>query len=149
MCKCKGKCNCKNYEIKLRGPRGFIGPQGPQGPQGGTTALESCSMFVEIINSPGRIIEAIVTGGVAPYTYTWSMADYSFSAVSMFVFTPDPSDPTNDAKKQTLNNPAATALFDACASANTGRIGLAKVIVTDANGCKVSDTHLIVSALCS
>lgn len=144
MCKCKGKCNCKNYEIKLRGPRGFIGPQGPQGPQGGRTALESCPMFVEIINSPGRIIEAIVTGGVAPYTYTWSLADYYFSGVaSMFVLAPDPSDPTNDAKKQPVDNPAVTIRFDSAGSANTGRVGLAKVIVTDANSCKVSDTHLL------
>lgn len=37
LCNCKGNCNCKSNEIKLRGPRGFVGPQGPQGlvgPQG-------------------------------------------------------------------------------------------------------------------
>ena len=55
MCNCKGSCDCKSNEIKLRGPRGFTGPagvpgmtgprglqgqqglpgpQGPQGPQG-------------------------------------------------------------------------------------------------------------------
>jgi len=34
MCECKGSCNCKSNEIKLRGPRGFTGPAGPQGPVG-------------------------------------------------------------------------------------------------------------------
>lgn len=37
MCNCKGSCDCKSNEIKLRGPRGFVGPQGQQGlvgPQG-------------------------------------------------------------------------------------------------------------------
>jgi len=34
MCKCKGSCDCKSNEIKLKGPRGFVGPAGPQGPVG-------------------------------------------------------------------------------------------------------------------
>ena len=34
MCTCKGNCDCKSNEIKLRGPRGFVGPAGPQGPVG-------------------------------------------------------------------------------------------------------------------
>jgi hypothetical protein len=34
MCNCKGSCDCKSNEIKLRGPRGFVGPAGPQGPVG-------------------------------------------------------------------------------------------------------------------
>ena len=34
MCNCKGSCECKSNEIKLRGPRGFTGPAGPQGPVG-------------------------------------------------------------------------------------------------------------------
>ena len=34
MCNCKGSCECKSNEIKLKGPRGFIGPAGPQGPVG-------------------------------------------------------------------------------------------------------------------
>jgi hypothetical protein len=34
MCTCKGNCDCKSNEIKLKGPRGFVGPAGPQGPVG-------------------------------------------------------------------------------------------------------------------
>lgn len=34
MCNCKGSCDCKSNEIKLRGPRGFVGPAGAQGPIG-------------------------------------------------------------------------------------------------------------------
>jgi len=37
MCNCKGSCDCKSNEVKLRGPRGFVGPKGQQGlvgPQG-------------------------------------------------------------------------------------------------------------------
>ena len=34
MCNCKGSCDCKSNEIKLRGPRGFAGTAGPQGPVG-------------------------------------------------------------------------------------------------------------------
>lgn len=42
MCNCKGSCNCKSNEIKLRGPRGFVGPGGAQGPAGpkGDTGIQ-------------------------------------------------------------------------------------------------------------
>lgn len=112
-------------------------------------AVVPCPMFVEIVSAAGRAIEAVVTGGTAPYTYTWSMADYSATGASMIQLIADPSDPTNDARRIPINNPAVTNVFDACASANSGRVGLAKVIVTDANGCKVSDTILHTVVVCS
>jgi uncharacterized protein (TIGR02145 family) len=120
---------------------------------GGTNVIVNavipCPMFVEIVSVAGRAIEAVVTGGTAPYTYTWSMADHSAAGASMFQLIVDPVDPTNDARRVPINNPAITDVFDACASANSGRAGLAKVIVTDAAGCKVSDTILHTVVSCS
>jgi hypothetical protein len=215
MCECKGKCSCKSNEIKLRGPRGFVGPagpqgpvgpqgiqgfqgapgpQGPQGPQGfngssaeitlnsvgsgqsivndglgpdlltksilggpgvnvtsnSTTVTVSVNQpYVEIVTST-RGLQAIVSGGTAPYTYNWFMADWTFApSLSMFILIPDPTDPTNPSKRSPQPNPAVTNVFDSCASANTGRAGLAKVIVTDANGFKTSDTYFLYEIGCS
>jgi len=66
MCECKGKCSCKSNEIKLRGPRGFVGPRGPQGPVG-PQGLQGLQGAPGISNLPGPQGPAGPTGpqGVA------------------------------------------------------------------------------------
>jgi len=105
-----------------------------------------CAMTVRIgAGQVARTIEATVTGGLAPYTYAWEMADFIGGTVqSMWTLgasiTPNVVEP--------IINPAIVNKFDACNAPNTGTIGLAKVIVTDANGCIAQDTFLLIDIAC-
>jgi hypothetical protein len=72
------------------------------------------------------------------------MADWTFGGgVSMWQLGVDPLDPTNPAKVLPSANPAIINVFDACSSSNTGRAGMAKVVVTDSEGTKASDTYFL------
>jgi hypothetical protein len=108
-----------------------------------TVTISAIPLYVEISPSV-RGLEANVTGGRAPYTYTWYMADWTFGGgVSMWQLGVDPLDPTNPAKVLPSANPAIINVFDACSSSNTGRAGMAKVVVTDSEGTKASDTYFL------
>jgi hypothetical protein len=110
------------------------------------TVNAACPMTVRIgAGIVARTIQATVTGGLAPYTYAWEMADFIGGTVqSMWTLsasiTPNVVEP--------IINPAIVNKFDACNAPNTGTIGLAKVIVTDANGCIAQDTFLLIDIAC-
>lgn len=111
------------------------------------TVAAACPIQVQITAGGGvRSIQATVTGGLAPYTYNWVMADLIGGVgISMWTLTAT----GNPAVVLPELNPAVVNKFDACASANTGSVGLAKVIVTDANGCIAKDTFLLMDIACA
>jgi hypothetical protein len=113
------------------------------------TITNTNNLFVNITESI-RGLEAVASGGVPPYTYTWSLADWFFGlGPSMFTLLVDPTDPTNPAKVLPEVNGAVTPKFDTCGGTpNGGSISLAKVIVTDAGGNKALDTFLLIQAIC-
>jgi hypothetical protein len=103
------------------------------------TVAALCAPFVEISVTQGGNLQATVSGGTAPYTYVWSMADNWLAGNTQSMFT------LNATIQPNVVAPAITPgvnTFDFAAS-STGHIGLAKVVVTDANGCKASDTYLL------
>ena len=105
------------------------------------TVSAPCPMSVKIQQSQEvRSIEAAVTGGTGPYTYVWEMADFYGSVQSMWLLIPGIS--ANIVQPNI--NPAFVEKFDTNGNINTGTIGLAKVTVTDANGCIARDTMLII-----
>lgn len=105
-----------------------------------------CPMTVKIGNTAlvPRSVQATVTGGTAPYTYTWEMADFSgdLGALDSMIELTATAFPN-------VVTPGFNALYsgnriDSNGVANSARIGLAKVTVTDANGCIARDTLLVV-----
>ena len=116
------------------------------------TVNAACPMNVEIVRTgvDPDYFQAQVTGGTAPYTYVWSLAD-TFNSDStapnnsLYLLAPTPGFP--DLMWITINYSIAS-VFDACSTANTGRVGLLKVVVTDANGCKTKDFHFVSSIIC-
>jgi hypothetical protein len=113
------------------------------------TITNTNNLFVNITESL-QGLEAVASGGVPPYTYTWSLADWFPSlAASMFSLLADPTDPTNPAKVLPEVNGAIATKFDTCdGNPNGGSISLAKVIVTDAGGNKALDTFLLIDVTC-
>jgi hypothetical protein len=111
------------------------------------TVAAACPIQVQITAGGGaRSIQATVTGGLAPYTYSWVMADLIGGVgVSMWTL----ASTLNPAVVLPQLNPAVVDKFDSCGSANTGSVGLAKVIVTDANGCIAKDTFLLIDIACA
>lgn len=110
------------------------------------TISAKCPLQVNITSGSAGRIQASVTGGVAPFTYAWSMADLlNGAANSMFTLTAL----GNPAAVLPELNPAVVNKFDACGSANLGSVGLAKVIVTDSEGCTAKDTYLLINIACA
>ena len=164
MCnKCSNeKCGgCKNHEVKLRGPRGFVGATGPQGPigpqgpqgiqgvpgiQGPPGIVSSNQLAVRITTGQGNLITEVF-GGTAPYTYAWEMADILLMespAEHMFKFT----SPTNT-DSVNIGLTAYPMAFFACSTPNSGRVGLVKVKVTDSIGRVAFDTFLLINIVCA
>ena len=159
MCECKGKCSCKSNEIKLRGPRGFVGPAGPQGPVGpqgiqgfqgapgpqgsqgpqGPAGLITNQLAAKIIKEES-ILSVDITGGVAPYTYLWDWAN----DLNHFIYL----DPVTNSTAIIDENLAATAKFYGCNVPNGSYIGMARVQITDSVGSKTFATYLVATIYC-
>lgn len=117
------------------------------------TVNAACPIDVEIVRAgqDPAYFEAVVTGGTAPYTYTWSFPsthnnDSASPNNSMYELSPIMGFP--ERMWATINAGVAN-VFDACTSSDTGRAALLKVVVTDANGCKAKDFHLITRVSCA
>jgi len=84
-------------------------------------------------------LTANLTGGTAPYTYTWTVAD-NWNMWSL-----------TNTTSQTVNinpNEEDPPILDGCGQNNSSRIGLIKVEVTDDNGCKAKDSFLYIDINC-
>jgi len=117
------------------------------------TVNAACPIDVEIVRAgqDPAYFEAVVTGGTAPYTYTWSFPSThnNISASpdnSMYELSPIMGFPE---RMWAAINAGVANVFDACTSSDTGRAALLKVVVTDANGCKAKDFHLITRVVCN
>lgn len=106
-----------------------------------------CPMTVKIGGTAlvPRSIEAVVTGGTAPYTYTWETSDFNGVSAN-FSNSMIQLDATAfpQVVQPSINLLYAGALLDSNGVDNSARIGLAKVTVTDANGCIARDTSLVI-----
>lgn len=112
------------------------------------TVSAVCPLFVEISVVSGGRLQANVSGGTAPYTYVWSMADNWLNGQSsMYVLSPLVNPNQVSPVVATPIDPNHS--FDYCFGDPSGKIGLAKVVVTDANGCKASDTYLLLTGQCN
>ena len=105
-------------------------------------AIIPCPMDVTIVNSlvVTRGYFADVTGGTAPYTYQWSLADNG--GLAMLTTTnglPDIGIGVN-------GDPACR--FDTNGNVNGGTMALLKVTVTDDNGCIAKDTFMWIQYNC-
>lgn len=99
----------------------------------------SCDLEISISNDDPFELTANPTGGTAPYTYNWTVGDNW----NMWTLT--------NASSQTVNiqvNEEDPPLLDGCGANNSSRIGLIKVEVTDANGCKAKDSFLYINIQC-
>jgi len=107
------------------------------------TVSAVCPLFVQITEVQADRLQANVSGGTAPYTYVWSMADNWLGGNTQSMFTLNATIQPNVVAPVIFPvNPTDSNTFDFAASAG-GRVGLDKVVVTDANGCKASDTYLL------
>lgn len=84
----------------------------------------SCPVYANIILNEDNTLTAQVSGGTAPYTYEWIIADNG-----QFIGF---EGSTNTDTVTVINIPSTPPDFST---------GLVKVIVTDSNGCKVNDTY--------
>jgi hypothetical protein len=85
--------------------------------------LCSCPLHALISLNENSTLTANVTGGVAPYTYQWSIAD---NVVGIVIDGSSTSD--------------TITIIDGGSPLSSS--GLVKVVVTDANGCSVNDVFL-------
>jgi hypothetical protein len=86
------------------------------------TKLCTCPLHVDILYTEGSILSTDVNGGLAPYTYQWSIQD-------------------NDGDISfTSGTTSSTVTMDSTPGANI--FGLVKCTVTDSNGCLASDVFL-------
>lgn len=98
-----------------------------------------CNLSVSISNDDPYQLTANPTGGTAPFTYNWTVAD-NWNMWSL-----------TNSTSQTVNiepNESEGPVLDGCGQPNSSRIGLIKVEVTDANGCKAKDSFLYINIIC-
>lgn len=98
-----------------------------------------CDLEVSISNDDPFELTANLTGGTAPYTYNWTVGD-NWNMWSL-----------TNATSQTVNispNESEGPVLDGCGQPNSSRLGLIKVEVTDANGCKAKDSFLYINIIC-
>ena len=101
--------------------------------------LNICAPSVTITESAPNTLLATPSGGTAPYTYQWTINDNW----GMWVL--------ENVTTNTVNvvvNEEEPPLLDGCNTPNNTRIGLVKVEITDANGCKSNDSFLYINMLC-
>jgi hypothetical protein len=105
-------------------------------------AIIPCPMDVTIIDSQVvvRGYFADVTGGTAPYTYQWSLADNGGLAMLTT------ANGLPDIGIGIDSDPACR--FDTGGNLNGGTMSLLKVTVTDANGCIAKDTFMWIQYNC-
>ena len=100
-------------------------------------------LYVDINYSVG-VLDAVVTGGIAPYLYTWEMADIvilDIGSGNYFQYT----SPTNTSSVTFSILTTITPRFGSYSPAGIeGFVGLSKVTVTDSVGNKASDTFLLI-----
>jgi hypothetical protein len=85
----------------------------------------SCPLYANIILNEDNTLTAKVSGGTAPYTYQWSIADNG----QYIGFDGSTTEDT-------------VTLIDIPSPPPNFTSGLVKVVVTDANGCSVNDVFL-------
>lgn len=98
-----------------------------------------CDLEVSIGLAESFQLIANVSGGTAPYTYSWTIGD-NWNMWSL-----------TNTTSQTVNiepNESEGPILDGCGNPNSSRIGLVKVSVTDANGCKAKDSFLYININC-
>lgn len=82
----------------------------------------ACPLHVDIIYSEGDVLSTNISGGLAPYTYQWSIQD-------------------NDGDISfTSGTTSSSVTMDVTPGTNI--FGLVKCTVTDSNGCLASDVFL-------
>ena len=84
-----------------------------------------CPLYALISLNENGTLTANVSGGIAPYTYQWSIAD-SGQYIEF-------SGSTTESTVTVVDVPSPPPNFTS---------GLVKVVVTDANGCSVNDVYL-------
>jgi hypothetical protein len=90
--------------------------------EGGTCDCP-CPMIVSINGVTNNVLSCSVTGGVAPYSYQWVMQDN-----------------VNSIELTGSTTSTTATIVPGLFGVTYGYVGLVKLTITDADGCKASDT---------